>query len=272
MRRMTHLLRSLLCATMATCCLMAAPLAQPARPASLEVTIGAENDAAPWSYADGTGYVNDLVRAAFTASGWTVHYSVLPYARCKRMAQYGDLVGCFSTSRTPETEKQLQFPRMAVFAAANQLVVNADSPLTGCNRPQWGRRVALAVVHEYEYVPAVDALLASGDVQVEKVLLESSALRMLAAKRIDAALITTDAIKHMDYVAKLAGLKPDFKVVCDYGEFPAYLAFSRRHPQARAALQAFEQGMDALVRNGGLARLQREWADRALTTAHPEAP
>ena len=30
-----------------------------------QVTLGAEDDAGPWSYADGTGYVNDVVKAAF---------------------------------------------------------------------------------------------------------------------------------------------------------------------------------------------------------------
>lgn len=267
---MTQLLRPLVCAAIAAGALMAEPLAQPAPPPPLEVTIGAENDAAPWSYADGTGYVNDLVRAAFAASGWTVRYSVLPYARCKRMAQYGDLVGCFSASKTAETEKDLQFPATPVFAAENRLFANTDSPLAGCDRAQWGRKIALGVVHDYEYLPVVDALLAAGEVRAETTVSEASALRMLVARRTDAALITTDAIKHIDYVARLAGLPPSFKMVCHFGELPAYLAFSRRHPQARAAMQAFDQGMAALKRSGALVKLQTEWAQRALRSAKPE--
>lgn len=54
--------------------------------------IGAEDDAAPWSYADGTGYVNDVVRAAFQRSGRQVQYKVMPYARCKAMVLSGKLV------------------------------------------------------------------------------------------------------------------------------------------------------------------------------------
>ena len=53
------------------------------------VTIGAEDDAGPWSYADGTGYVT----------------------RCKALATSGKLAGCFSASRTPELEGVLQSPR-----------------------------------------------------------------------------------------------------------------------------------------------------------------
>lgn len=266
---MTTLCRSLVVASLAACALACAWSQVP--PAAPSITIGAEDDAAPWSYADGTGYVNDLVRAAFRASGWVVHYSVLPYARCKRMAQYGELAGCFSASKTPDTEKELQFPATPVFAAGNRLLALADSPLQGCTRAQWGSNpVAVALVHDYEYLPAVDALRTSAGVRVENPLSEASALRMLRAKRIDFALITTDAIKRIDYVAKLAGVQPDFKEVCNYGELPAYLAFSRKHPQARAALQAFDQGMAELKRTGALARLQKEWAARALSAARPE--
>jgi len=75
------------------------------------VTIGAEDDAGPWSYADGTAYVNDAVRAAFHAVGWTVELKVIPYARCKALATSGKLAGCFSASRTPELEGVLQSPR-----------------------------------------------------------------------------------------------------------------------------------------------------------------
>ena len=238
--------------------------------AGQSVTIGAENDAAPWSYPDGTGFVNDLVREAFRASGWAVQYRVLPYARCKRMAQVGDLVACFSASQTTETEKELQFPATPVFAAENRVFANADSPLSGCDRTKWGRPLTLGVVHEYEYVPGVAALRASGSVRLESTLSEASAVRMLHARRTDAALITTDAIKRIDYVARLAGLQPDFKMVCTLGDLPAYLAFSRRHPQAQAAMQAFDRGMASLKRSGALERLQTDWAQRALRTAAPE--
>jgi hypothetical protein len=36
------------------------------------IVVGAEDDAAPWSYADGSGYANDIVRLAFERAGWSV--------------------------------------------------------------------------------------------------------------------------------------------------------------------------------------------------------
>src|SRR5882672_3584311 len=58
--------------------------------------IAVEDDAAPWSLADGTGYANDVVVAAFRAVGVDVQLRVMPYARCKRMAISGDVVACLS--------------------------------------------------------------------------------------------------------------------------------------------------------------------------------
>lgn len=237
-----------------------------------DIVIGAENDAAPWSYADGTGFVNDLVRAAFHASGWNVQYDVVPYARCKTLVASGNLIACFSSSQTPETEKEMRFPKQAVFAAANRLYVKTHSTLNGCTPAQWGRKISVSVVREYEYAPAVDALLASGDVKVEAVVSERAQLRMLDANRFDAAIITTDPIKTIGYMAKIANVPARYKVICDYGAMPAYLGFSRKHPQAEAALAAFESGMETLKKEGSLKKLQKEWAVRALQTATTAPP
>ena len=66
--------------------------------ATKQVTLGVEDDAGPWSYANGSGYANDLVKAAYAAAGWQVTLQVLPYARCKALAMAGKLAGCFSAS------------------------------------------------------------------------------------------------------------------------------------------------------------------------------
>jgi polar amino acid transport system substrate-binding protein len=62
-----------------------------------------------------------------------VSLNVLPYARCKQMAVRGRVAGCFSASRTPETERDLLFPAHPVFEARNVLWVPVDSPLQGCD-------------------------------------------------------------------------------------------------------------------------------------------
>lgn len=233
-----------------------------------QVTIGAEDDAAPWSYLDGSGYVNDLVRAAYQAVHWEVKYEVYPYARCKRMVEDGRLVACFSASKTPELEQKLQYPDTSVFAAQNLLFVRSDSPLPrGCNSKAWGRKISVGFVNEYEYLPAVEVLQKSGTVAASTTVSEVLSLRMLDSKRFDAALITVDPVKRIELMAALAKVKSNFRVLCDFGGFPAYVAFSRVHPQATTALDAFNKGMKIITKDGTVQRLQKAWAKRALATA-----
>src|SRR5258705_13760737 len=97
-------------------------------PPAQTLIAGAEDDAGPWSYADGTGYVNDVVRAAFESVGWSVSFETLPYARCKAMLLSGQLAACFSTSRTPELAPKLLFSREPVIRAQNLLLARAISP------------------------------------------------------------------------------------------------------------------------------------------------
>ena len=228
------------------------------------ITIGAEDDAAPWSYADGTGYVNDLVKAAYAAVGWEVKYHVLPYPRCKFMTEEGTLPGCFSASNTAETSVGMQFPNQPVFSAHNVLFAREDSPLKGCHPEDWGHPISVAFVKEYEYGDSVVKLQKSGDIKSEVVTSEAFSLRMLAARRIDAALITVDEVNRIELVATLAGVKNRFKKVCDFGGEPAFLGISRKHPKGAAALDAFNRGMAILAKNGTITKLQTAWAKKAI--------
>src|SRR5258706_291920 len=62
------------------------------------VDIAVEDKADLWSRRDGTGYANDIVRAAFAAAGVEARLHVLPYARCKRIVSDATVVACLSMS------------------------------------------------------------------------------------------------------------------------------------------------------------------------------
>ena len=228
------------------------------------ITIGAEDDAAPWSYADGTGYANDVVRLAFERAGWKAELKVMPYARCKALVLSGDIAACFSMSRTPDLEGRLLFPNHPLFQAQNLLFAAADSPLAGCDTAKWPTRPRVAVVRGYEYRAAVDDLFANGLADADAGDSEVSSLRKVKAGRVDAALITLDPVKRLEFVAGLADVAADFKLVCDFGGQPAYVAFSRRHPQGAAAAAAFDAGVMALQRKGLIDSMQQAWRMRLL--------
>lgn len=248
-------MRALLCSA-----IVAAALYLPAygaEPGAL--ALGAEDDAAPWSYADGAGYVNDLVRAAFMAAGWKVSFEVLPYARCKALTLKGKLAGCFSASKTPDLAGALLYPKQPVFIARNVLFALADSPLSGCDASAWPSALKVGIVNGYEYTAAFEQAAKQGKLQLLTETAESSNLRLLALKSLDAALVTVDEVKRIEYVAAKGKVGSALKVVCDFGGEPAYVAFSPKHPQGRAAAAAFGQGYELLEKQGDIAKLQAQW-------------
>lgn len=229
-----------------------------------QITLGAEDDAAPWSYADGTGYVNDVVKAAFQEVGWEVQLKVIPYSRCKALAVAGKLAGCFSASRTPELESALLYPNEPVFNAQNLLIARADSTWSSCKPTAWGDQTLIGLVRGYEYADAVSALQQEGKVKFDYADSEVSNLRKLKAGRIDATVVTVDEVKRLDGLARLANTAASFKTVCDFGVAAAYVTFSRLHVQGAAARAAFDEGYARLVKRRAIAALQLTWRERSL--------
>lgn len=233
--------------------------------AAQHVTLGVEDDAAPWSYANGSGYANDLVKAAYAAAGWQVTLQVLPYARCKAMAMSGKLAGCFSASKTPELEQRMLFPKNPVFVAHFMLAIPSGSNPPDCDTNDWGRGWRIDTVNGYEYPPRIEYLKSRPDLTALTSNSESLSLRKLAQHRIDAAIVTIDTVKRLDLLLNMAGVAPNSVATsCDLGSMPAYVMFSASHPQGQAALQAFDRGHQLLLEHGAIKHLQGEWRQRAL--------
>jgi polar amino acid transport system substrate-binding protein len=240
------------------------------------VLIGAEDDAAPWSYADGSGYANSIVVEAFKEAGWHAELKVVPYARCKRLAEVGELAGCFSVSRTATPEPQLIFPKTPVIEPHFVAYATPDSPMNGCDPKTWSRKPHVGLVNGYEYVDTIENLRNAGAMNVQIVNSEVSGLNMIAANRIDTLILTLDEIKREDMLFEQASAKTHesrgaLRRVCDFGGMPAYIAFSAKHPQGATALAAYESGIAILKKNGRIKTLQREWAERALLLERTKA-
>ena len=73
-----------------------------ATPAPQPMEIMVEDAALPWSAPDGSGYANDLVRAAYAAVNTEVRLTVVPYARCKTYVMQGAVAACFNMSPSPD--------------------------------------------------------------------------------------------------------------------------------------------------------------------------
>lgn len=244
-------------------------VAQPRHAGTREtIDVGVEDAAAPWSQPDGTGYANDLVRAAFDAVDIDVRLHVLPYARCKQHVLNGELVACVSMSPAPELRHAVRFSARPLFVFTCRFL---ESPLRPIARRiedfPLGTRVG--TVLGYEYPPEMLEHLRRRGAILEPAPTEETNLRKLAAGRIAAAVVNSDAVKSPDWVAARAGVTGRVRSVFSIGAMPAYVGFSTAHRDGRALAARFDRGYARIIASGEQRRIQRRWISRGMPVTSP---
>jgi ABC-type amino acid transport substrate-binding protein len=222
------------------------------------IEIGVEDAAAPWSQPDGTGYANDLARAAFAASGIATRLHVLPYARCKSLVVSGALAACVSMSPAPELRDVVRFSAHPMFVFACDFFENPRHPI-GRTIDELPLRSVVGTVLGYEYPPEILARLAARQAILEPASTEETNLRKLAAGRIAAALVNRDEIKSAEWVAARAGVLGRVRSVYRMGALPGYVGFSVVHPRGLELARRFDDGMKRIIANGEHERIKRRW-------------
>ena len=244
-------------------------VAQPRPTATREtIDVGVEDAAAPWSQPDGTGYANDLVRAAFDAVDIDVRLHVLPYARCKQHVLNGELVACVSMSPAPELSRAVRFSARPLFVFTCRFFESPQRPLARRIEDfPLGTRVG--TVLGYEYPPEMLERLRRRGAILEPAPTEETNLRKLAAGRIAAAVVNSDAVKSPDWVAARAGVTGKVRSVFSIGGMPAYIGFSTAHRDGRALAARFDVGYARIIASGERRRIQRRWITRGTPGTPP---
>ena len=233
-----------------------------ARAQSNSLVIAVEDDAAPWSRADGTGYANDVVSAAFKAVGVDVELRVVPYARCKRMAIRGTAAGCFSMSPSPEFNGLIELSAKPLFTPYAGYFYNVNKPPQAKRQEDLPAKTVVGTVIGYEYPPEFERLVKAGIITLEESPSEVMNLKKLAAGRVDLALLTYDEMKSPAWLMTRAGVGDKVKTTFRAGALNSYIGFSLKHPQGAWALQQFNKGFDIITRNGALRRIQQMWIQK----------
>ena len=223
------------------------------------VVIAVEDDAAPWSRADGSGYANDLVVSAFKAVGVDVDLRVVPYARCKRMAVTGEVAGCFSMSPSPHFDKVLDLSARPLFTVNTGYFYNIAKPPRAKRQEDLPDHTVVGTVIGYEYPPILENLKQSGKIIFEESPSEDINLRKLAAGRIDLALVTYNEMKNPSALINQAGATGKVKATFLAGPMNSYIGFSRKHSQGTWAREQFDKGFAIISTNGTMKRLRATW-------------
>ncbi|HET9010669.1 MAG TPA: hypothetical protein VFN38_02595, partial [Gemmatimonadaceae bacterium] len=98
---------------------------------------------------------------------------------------------------------------------------------------------------------------------------EETNLRKLAAGRIAAAVVNSDAVKSPEWVAARAGVTGRVRSVFSIGGMPAYVGFSVAHRQGRALADKFDAGYARILASGERDRIQRRWITRGAPATRP---
>ena len=231
------------------------------RPPRVTLDVAVEDAADVWSRADGSGYANDIVRAAFRAGGIDPRFLVVPYARCKAMVIQALVPACFSMSRDSSIPASVVFADSANFTFASDFYQNVRHPVGVATAEQMPRGSLVGVVRGYEYPDAIHRLERLGIIRLVVAGNEATNLRKLADGRLAAALINTDATKQASELMERSGVRGRVAFAFKGGILPGYVGFSARHPRGMDALARFNSGRRAIAANGTLATIVRRWTD-----------
>lgn len=233
-------------------------IARPATEQTLEIDV--ENAADPFSRPDGTGYANDVVRAAFQAVGVRVHFKVVPYARCKVEVLSGEVAACVSMSWDPSFEGKVKFADTPLITVTPVYYENPTRPLKARSEAELGKGVTVGTIRGYEYPAAVMKARARGVVFAENSS-EQANLQKLALGRIDAAVVMSNPLTGVSHWAKEADVAHQVRVAfTSAGSENGYFAVSTTHPGGLPALRQYNEGIRIIMAKGLLGEIRAKWA------------
>ena len=222
--------------------------------------VAVEDDAAPWSQKDGSGFANDVVKAAFKASKVDIQLQVVPYSRCKHLVVQGEVAACFNMSWVPELEGKVAFSAKPLFFCYSDYFVGTNKPMAVSSENSIPSGTTIGTVINYEYPPSFYNLKR---VVIEESISEKVLLKKLAAGRIDLAIINYNETKPYEEIVAEAGVTGRVKPAFRSGILKSFIGFSEKHPQGQLARKKFNEGHEMISANGVLDKIRRQWIDKA---------
>jgi polar amino acid transport system substrate-binding protein len=225
-------------------------------------TIFAEDAAGLWGQPDGTGCGNDIVKAAFEASGVDVRLEIVPYNRAKVLVMEGRAFACFGMSWSKELRGKIDFPAEPIYSTVTTVFVRKADASRIRKAADIPAGTVAGIVLGYEYPEEFVRLVDSGVVKLDAAPSEALCLKKLALGRIDVAIANLDSLKSAEYLMNEAGVADRIQEAFALGVSGTYLGFNAKNPDTPAAMRAFEAGMAELRASGKLESLIAAWRAR----------
>jgi polar amino acid transport system substrate-binding protein len=225
--------------------------------ASEVVTIGAEDDWAPYSSVvdrQAKGFAVDVVREAYALVGITAKFEVLPYSRCMSDTKAGTLVACFDAVPNTLIAKDYHWPQLPLFTTRMNVYALAASTDSGMVAARLEGRT-VGVERGYEYGDEFDMNTKIVRKIVDK---NDQGFKMLLAGRIE-FMAAEERIARALFARFPAEFGGKFKLVGTVATPGLFVAFSKSAPGSARYLKKFNEGY-AILRNSPRYRtLEMKW-------------
>lgn len=232
-------------------------VAAPPAPADPTVTIGAEDDWAPYSSAQGgraQGFAVDVVREAYALAGVKVRFEALPYSRCMAETRAGRLLACFDAVPNSLIRQHYLWPQQALFSTHMNIYARAGSSQHGLRaRDLEGHTVG--VQRDYEYGDEFDL---NTRIQRRVVDKNEQGFRMLLAGRIE-YMAAEERIANALFRSKPATFGGRFTLVGTVDTPELFIAFSKAARGSAALLERFNEGYAKLRRSPRYREIEDRW-------------
>jgi len=237
-------------------------VARAARAVERTLEVYVENAADPFSRPDGTGYANDVVRAAFEAVGVRIRFKVVPYSRCKYMVLSAEAAACVSMSWDPSFEGRIRFADTPLIKVTPVYYENRAQPLFARHEADLGKGIVIGTIRGYEYPKTVMEARARGVVFDENTS-EQANLQKLALGRIDGVLVMSNPLTGVGHWAKDADVENLVRVAfTSASSEEGYFAVSIAHHDGLPALAQYNEGIRIITANGRLEQIRLRWTTR----------
>lgn len=195
-----------------------------------------------------TGMLVDLVTEAYRRAGHSAEVKLMPWARCLREAETGEVDGVFSSFKLPERERFLAFSKEAltiqviVFFARRESTERFGGDLAAM------RDVKIGVITGTSYGEQFDAAVRGGVLRnVEQTNSIESNLKKLVFGRVDLVAsyrnVALDTATRLQLLAQIREISPPLDSV------PTYLAFTRVRDLSKRS-EDFDAAMASMKQDG----------------------
>ena len=200
-----------------------------------------------------TGMLVDLVAEAYRRAGHSVEVKLMPWARCLREAETGEVDGVFSSFKLPERERFLAFSKEAlttqviVFFARLEWTQGFDGDLAAV------RDVKIGIIAGTSYGEQFDAAVRDGVLRnVEQTNSIESNLKKLVLGHVDLVpsyrYVALDTARRLQLLAQIREITPPLDSI------PTYLAFTKVR-DLRKQSEDFDAAMASMKQDGTYDRI-----------------